>query len=226
MADDATLFGPLLDSSDVERALLTFLQEWCPDYVQYALRNKDPGKKRWPNGIREPRSWRTVHLVKEKWPEEQMPCILAHSPGESREPEITADGTVLRTFGVAVGTIATGGGKNPEQDAKELARLISSALRLAVIQHPDLGCPAYPDGFALDVSMGPESNSEITKGVEAERHLMGVWVPYEIQIPQTADVWAGPDVPSAEPEVEPEPRPHVKKDGASVSVNVVDKLPD
>lgn len=220
-----TIFGPLLDGSDMERAVLTFLQEWSETHIQYALRVKDPKKKRWPDGIREPRSWRTVHLVREKWPEEQMPCVLVHSPGEARDPEVTADGTVLRTFGIAVGSIATGGGPNAEEDAKEIARLISSALRQAIIQHPDLECPSYPDGFALDVKMGPESNNQITRGVEAERHLMGVWVPYEITVPQTLDVNAGPDAPLEKPTEEPEPRPHVKKGGGSVIVNAVSVLP-
>lgn len=213
-----SIFGPLIDSADAEAAMIAFLREWIPTGVGYALRVKDPDGEIWPEGVAAIREIRASHLVADRWPEDQLPMLLISSPGETKDPVVAEDGRVTRYYGLVVGAIASGVN---EADAKALARLYNSAAGLMIGQSPHLPSKAlHPDGFADGLSLGPTSNSQITKGVDAERNLMGVWTPFEVQVDNTMQIDKGVSAPLDDPSVEPEDRPVVKKGGAEVAVEL------
>lgn len=199
---DAKVFGPSIDSSDVEAALLAFLPKWMPTYVERQRRRKDPKGERWAaDAVKPPRSYRVTHLATEKWPEDQLPCIIVRSPGMIADPDVNGDGSVDGTFGVTLFAIAAG---MDEEDSKALSRLYGRAAAEAIMQHPDLG------DFASHVGMGAEENAPLTRGVEAERSLAVVSTRFVVVVQGIMNVWGGPADPLEDP-TEEAPDPPVAK---------------
>jgi hypothetical protein len=205
---DLAVFGPSIDSSDVEAAMLAFLPKWMPTYVERQRRRKDPEAKRWAlDAIEPPRSYRVTHLATEKWPEDQLPCIIVRSPGMIADPDVNGDGSVDGTFGLTLFAIAEG---IDEEDSKLLSRLYGRAAAEAIMQHPDLASDAFPDGFASHTGMGAEENAPLTRGVEAERSLAVVSIRFAVVVQAMMSVWGGPAEPLPDPTKEPAD-PHVGK---------------
>lgn len=205
------VFGPSIDSDDVERAVIAHLEAWLPTYVAEIRRIKDPESKRWPDGIEDIRSFSVTHY-EGHWPENQLPAVIVQSPGEVDDPRIEEAGRVIGYFGASILCVAEGG---DEEDSKILARLYASAVRMAMIQHPDLG------DFANGVGMGPELNDAITRGVEAERSLAGSVRRYVLEVENVVNAREGPLEPLEDPEKPPEGWPEVKKGGGSVTVSAL-----
>lgn len=216
----AGFFGPVIDSSDVEQAMIAFLEDRLPEQVEYMRRQKDPTGEKWPDGVSPIRTFHIAHLAGEKWPEDQLPMFIVQSPGETGKdsPRIDGDGMVWRKFGLALTAISSG---VDEAEAKELARLYSSAARNAIIQNPDLHSPLHPDGFASGLTIRQEQNSPSGREVEKGRFLMATAVPYEVDVANATDVDAGDVDRQEDPTVEPPPRPVVKKGGGSVTIKAI-----
>lgn len=213
---DLAIFGPIVDSSDVEARLLAHLQAWMPTQVANVRRQKDPGKTRWKKGVSPIRSYTVKHAVAEKWPEDQLPMLLAQSPGMEDEPVQEGDGTLSATYAVLIVAIASG---VDQADAKALARLYASAAALSIMQEPSLKAGGE-DEFAAGVRMGQALNYPVTRGLDAgkERSLMAVSTPYYIEIEDILDVTGGPSEPLIDPDQEPGDWPTVKEGGGSVEV--------
>lgn len=214
-----SVWGPVLDGADVEAALLAHLRHWMPSAAQYVRRVKDPDETMWPSGISEIRDYRTSHAdaVAEKWPEDQLPMLIAQSPGMEGDPVVEGDGTVSAIYGVMLSAFAS---SVTEDDTKELARLYASAARLAIIQNPQLDA-GTGDAFAGHVSMGAERNGQVRRGVEAERNIMVCSVPYLIEVPNILTVVGGPIIAPEDPAEEPSEWPIVKEDGGSATVDAL-----
>lgn len=212
-----SIFGPVLDSSDVEAALLAHLKAWMPTTIAELVRQRDPTKKRWKKGIRPIKTYDVKHMAVEKWPESQLPMLLANSPGMVDDPVEEEDGVVSGVYAVILLAISSGAN---QVDAKALARLYSSAARIAIMQEPSLKA-GTDTPFSDGVHMGQEANFPVTKGVEAERNLMAVSVPYFISVPQILNVRGGPLEPLDDPDEAPEPWPTVKPGGGSAQVEAL-----
>jgi hypothetical protein len=208
------IFGPSIDSDDVERAVITHLQSWLPIYIPAIRRIKDPNNERWPEGVAAIRSYSVTHY-EGHWPENQIPALVVQSPGEVDDPRTEEDGRVIGFFGVSIMVVCEGGGEDPEDDAKTLSRLYASAIRMAMMQHPDLS------GFSNAVGMGPELNDAITRGVEAERSLAGSVRRYVVEVENVVNLKEGPLEPLEDPEAPPDGWPHVKEGGATATVDAL-----
>lgn len=214
-----SVYGEILDSADVEAALIAHLRAWMPYTIPYVRKIKDPEGKKWPAGVAEIREYGVSHAeaAAHKWPEDQLPMLVAQSPGMEDAPVVEGDGDVAATYGVVLTAIAS---SITMEDAKELARLYASAARLAIMQNPALD-GGTGDAFAEHVAMGAERNAQIRRGVEAERNLMAVSVPYLIGVPSILNVTAGPVELPEDPEAEPEDFPTVKEGGGSATVDAL-----
>lgn len=206
MIDD--LFGLTVDGDDAERALLDFLQRWMLTYTWDAVRIKDPESKLWPGGVGDPneigqpavlpvREFTVKHAAEENWPEEQLPMLLAHSPGFAKPPTFYADRVELHYL-INLAAIASGADMD---DSKRLARIYASAAAKAIIHHPDL------DGFAKATDWLDLKNFPVTRNVSAERNLMAVTNIVAITIDSAMDPNAGPEEPLEDPSKSPGPRP-------------------
>jgi hypothetical protein len=211
-----SVWGPILDGADVERALLAHLEHWMPAASAYVRKAKDPTGEKWPEGIAEIREYGVSHAdaAAQKWPEDQLPMLIAQSPGMEDDPVVEEGGRVSAVYGVVLSAIAS---SVTLEDAKELARLYASAARLAIIQNPQLDA-GTGDFFSDHVRMGRERNGQVRRGIEGERNLMICSVPYLIAVPQILDVSGGPLVAPPDPEEEAPEWPRVKKGGGSAAV--------
>ena len=212
-------FGITIDGDNVERALLEHLQRWMPSYLGDAVRIKDPKGEFWPGGVGDPselgeaavlpvREYTVKHAAEEKWPEEQLPMILAHCPGFGKPPSYEGDGTVTGYFMVNLSAIASGGGID---DTKRLGRVYGSAAAKIIAQKPDLG------GFARNVQWMDLKNMR-PPGAERERNIMAVVNVLLIEVPNIFDESEGPPLPLPDPGKSPGPWPTVKEDGGSADV--------
>lgn len=212
-------FGATLDGDDVEAALLAFLKRWLPTYLPDAVRIKDPGAKLWPGGVGDPqdtgkasvlpvREFTVKHAAEEKWPEEQLPMILAHCPGFGKPPTYEGDGTVTGYFLVNLSAIASG---SSTDDTKKLGRVYASAAMKAIAQNPDLG------GFAGNTQWLDLKNMR-PPGADRERNIMAVVNVLEIEVPGIFDSSEGPSAPLEDPSKSPGPWKTVKPGGASADV--------
>lgn len=214
-----SIYGDILDSADVEQALLAHLKVWMPATSAYVQRKKDPDETRWPEGIAPIQEFSVSHAdaAAQKWPEDALPMLIAQSPGHEEDPIVEEGGNVSATFGVVLSAIAA---SVTMEDAKELARLYASAARLAIMQNPALDA-GTGDAFAEHVKMGRERNGQIRRGVEGERNLMVCSVPYLIGVPSIMTVSGGPITPPEDPDVEPPDFPKVKEGGGSATVDAL-----
>jgi len=214
-----SIWGPITDGADVEQALLAHLRHWMPATAEYVRRVKDPGKEAWPDGIAEIREYGVSHAdaAAQKWPEDQLPMLIAQSPGMEGDPVEEGDGNVSAVYGVVLSAIAS---SVTTADAKELARLYASAARLAIMKNPQLDA-GTGTAFASHVGMGAERNGQIRRGVEGERNLMVCSIPYLIEVPNVIVVTGGPlEVPDDIEEELPD-APTVKPGGGSVTVEAL-----
>lgn len=186
-----TVFDEILDGDDVEVALLAHLKAWMPTLVAEVRRQKDPESKIWPDGIAAIRSYTVVHAVEEKWPEDQLPMLLAYSPGLAAPPVAEGDGAISAKYQVQLSAIASG---STPYFTKRLARVYASAARAAILQNESLG------GFATGVEWIEEHNFPVTTGAERERNLMAVSAMYVIEVPQVLNRDAGIREPLEDPD--------------------------
>jgi hypothetical protein len=216
-----SVFCPTLDSADVEAAMLAHLRAWMPTTVPEVRRQKDPDKELWPAGVEGIREYTVSHAsaVAHHWPEDQIPLLIAESPGMEGEPYEQGDGTVSAIYGIMVTAIASGANV---ADTKALARLYASAARMAVMQEPSLKAGGDTE-FASGIAMGAERIVPVRRGVEAERNLLAVSVPFLIEVDGILNVTGGPLKPQTAEEIaegkEPPEWPEVKEGGGSVEID-------
>jgi hypothetical protein len=216
-----SVFGPTLDSADVEAAMLAHLRAWVPTTLAEVRRQKDPEGKLWPESVEAIREYTVSHAsaVAHRWPEDQLPMLIAESPGMEGDPYEQGDGTVSAIYGIMVTAIASGA---TVADTKALARLYASAARMAVMQEPSLKAGGDTE-FASGIAMGPERIVPVRRGVEAERNLLAVTVPFLIEVDGILNVTGGPLKPQTAEEIaegkEPPEWPNVKEGGGSVEID-------
>lgn len=219
------LWGPITDGADVEVALLAHLRHWMPAASAYVLRAKDPDEEVWPdNGPDAPRiaairEYGVSHAdaAAQKWPEDQLPMLIAQSPGMEGDPVVEEEGNVSATYGVVLSAIAS---SVTSADAKALARLYASAARLAIMQHPSLDAGTGTP-FASHVDLGAERNGQVRRGIEGERNLMVCSIPYLIEVESVLNVEGGPSEVPDDIDVEPPEPPTVKEGGGSATVQAL-----
>lgn len=219
-----SVWGPLLDGADVEQAVIAHLKHWLPAAISYVRKAKDPDEEKWPkredgNYVEPIRGYSVSHAdaVAMRFPEDQLPLIVAQSPGHEDDPVVEEGGRVSAVYGIALSAIAS---SVTEEDAKELARLYASAARLAILQNPALDA-GTGDAFADHVEMGRERNGQIRRGVEGERNLAICTIPYLIAVPSIMDVSGGPLDAPEDPEEEAPDWPTVKEGGGSATVDAL-----
>lgn len=234
--------GTAIDGQEVEEALLAFLLRWIGapgfTYLAWAKSVKDPTDAIWAPkpgnadpaqeafGFASVRTYSVKHLANEKWPEDQLPMYLAYARGLAEPRGSEGDGNLSGRFAVVLTAISSG---FDDADAKRLARLYATAARGALLQHPGLASDLHPDGFggpAPDQGgavWADHSNFEITRGVEAERSLMGVSDTYLIPVGSMLNFNLGVSEPFTDPTTVPPDPPVVAEGGGQAVVGRLDE---
>lgn len=184
-AELPSLYGPLVAASDVEDALLAQLQLWVADYLHELERHHGYEQGDLPV----PRSWVRSGEV-EKFPEDQLPCVVVASPGLAETP--TADGLGLYTARwrmlVAAEIVARG-----NRRALTIARQYAVALRALLVQQVPL---AVLDVQRIDW-MG--ERYDVLDSAD-DRTVCVAQVELAVEVANVTDRNGGPLVPSGQPD--------------------------
>ena len=129
-ATATNVFGPIVTLRTVEQGIASFLRVWFLDCLDEIERREGyaPGQIERPRGI-------PIASDFDKWPEEQIPCLLVLSSGLSGPPERLGDGTYSAEWSVAVAPIVK---DIDEDEVRRLASAYTAAVRLAVMGHQGL----------------------------------------------------------------------------------------
>jgi hypothetical protein len=119
-------FGPLVSAADLEDHVQAVLERWLPSYIYEVERHTgtQPGTLPLPRQI-----VRSSEI--EKFPEDQLPCLMLGSPGLIDPPEPDGAGYYTATWQILLGIEIVAG---PNRRALELARHYTLALRACAVQ--------------------------------------------------------------------------------------------
>jgi len=121
-----SVFGPLISAVMVEDHVQAVIERWFPSYLYEIERTTGT-----PVGtLPELRSIVRSSEI-EKFPEDQLPCLMIGSPGLTDPPEADGGGYYTATWQLNLGVEIAAG---PNRRALELARYYALALRACVIQ--------------------------------------------------------------------------------------------
>jgi len=179
-----SVYGPIVAATDVEDAVRDILQKWIAGYLFETERQHGMPVGELPV----PRSWITSAAI-EKFPEDQVPCVVITSPSTLDQPAADGNGLYRARWRIDVATQAVAGGN---RIAPRLARLYTAAMGLCAVQHQNSGLARRVDwlGERYDV-LGSEDDRTVCIGVA----LLRVEA-YDVRNRNTAP---------QEPEIEPDP---------------------
>ncbi|HKE81073.1 MAG TPA: hypothetical protein VKB54_17275 [Solirubrobacteraceae bacterium] len=121
-----SVFGPLVSAVHVEDHVLRILERWLPSYLYEVERNAGI-----PVGTLPPIRSVVRSSEIEKFPEDQLPCLMLASPGLTDPPEADGGGYYAATWQINLGIEIVAA---PNRKALELARLYALAVRAATVQ--------------------------------------------------------------------------------------------
>ena len=184
-----SVYGAITHGGLVEKAARDLLKPWMPAYLAEIERQLD----RTPGSLPKPRSWTNMIDV-DRWPEDQLPCVVLICPGTYSEPISEGDGEHRVTWELRVATVVSG-----KPDARERmldnAKIYAAAVRTCVLQHPSLG------GFAQGVSWLGEAYDDIP--IDRSRTLASGEVAFAVQVDDVASAFDGPAEPPEDPLEDP-----------------------
>lgn len=134
---DPGVVGRIITGNDLERAVLDLLRELLPRYVSEVERQtgRTPGQLAPPKGY-------IVASQFAKWPEDQMPVVVATSPGLVDRPRRGGDGRTIARWAISAGVINSA--VNIDKTRSNTLDYVA-AIRTLVAQEQSLG------GLALGV---------------------------------------------------------------------------
>lgn len=203
MSPTATnVFGPIVTLRMVEQGIASFLRVWFLDYLDEIERREGyaPGEVERPRGI-------PIASDFQKWPEDQVPCLLVLSAGLAGPPQRQGDGSYTTDWQVAIAPVVK---DIDEDETRRLASTYTAAVRLAVMQHQGL------EGLGRVLRWRDEVYD--TGPLERRRtHAVGRFV-FDVQMDKTlvefgpvvpANPPIDPDLPPPDPTPDPGPWPDV-----------------
>jgi hypothetical protein len=128
LPEPGTVYGPIVTGATVERAALRTLRDFAPQYIRETCRQagRDP--------LPDPRGY-IVASTFDKWPEDQVPVVVAISPGWAARPRRAGNGRALASWSLAAGIIVSA---TPDR-TRENAQLYVAAIRTLLTQQQSLG---------------------------------------------------------------------------------------
>jgi hypothetical protein len=179
--------GPIVSAYDVEAAALATLRKWVSTY----LGETEAQHGRVRNSLPRPRSYTTSNSF-DKWPEDQLPCILLICPGTIDVPLASGDGKYRVRFGLGVAAIVS---TSQAVQTEETAKLYVAALRTCLIQQRSLG------GFAAGTDWLDETYDDLPS--EDGRSLGAGQAVFAVEVDDISRRYSGPPNPGADVPVPP-----------------------
>jgi len=198
--------GPMVTGRDVELAAIATLKKWSSTYLADA--EAQLGRPR--GSLPRIRAWTTSHDF-EKWPEDQLPCVLLISPGLAEAPNMDGGGAYRANFGLGIATIVSAARMD---DTAALAKLYCAVMRTCLIQKQSL------EGFASGVTWLDENYDDLPS--IDDRSLGAGQAIFAVQVDNVSQRWNGPAYPWA---VVPEPPTDPIPDDPTATRVVVEENP-
>src|SRR3954469_11008205 len=95
-----TDIGPIVTAHDVEQAALATLRKWASTYLGEAEDQHELTR----GTLARPRSYTATNSF-DKWPEDQLPCVLLVSPGLAQPPNVEGNGRHRAQWALGVAAI-------------------------------------------------------------------------------------------------------------------------
>lgn len=175
--------GPMVTGRDVELAALATLKRWSSAY----LTDAEHKTGRTPGSLPRVRAWTTAPDF-EKWPEDQLPCVLLLSPGLAEAPMMDGAGAYRAQFGLGIAAIVSTARMD---ETALLAKLYCAALRTCLIQKQSL------EGFAAGVTWLDENYDDLPS--IDDRSLGAGQAIFAVQVDEVTQRWNGPATPGDPP---------------------------
>lgn len=183
--------GEIITGRDVEMATLVFLRRWSGTYLAECERQKGYA----PGALPRIRTYTTASDF-EKWPEDQLPCVVLVSPGLAEEPLADGAGVYRCKFSVGVAVVVSAATMD---ETAALAKLYVAALRTAILQHQSL------EGFATGIEWLDENYDDLPS-IDT-RSLGAGQLIFAVEVAGMARRWNGPKTPNEPPPVDTDPLP-------------------
>lgn len=126
-------------------------------------------------GYPAPRSY-TRATSFDKFPEDQLPCIIVSCPGLNDQPRRAGDRTYQADWFVGVGAMVEA---RTEDETRKAARVIGSLIRATILQQPSLG------GFANGVTWLNETYDQLE--LPKRRSLASAELEFAIRVEGVVD---------------------------------------
>jgi len=183
--------GPIVSGRDVELAALALLRRWSGTYLAEAERQRGYA----PGQLPRIRGWATSSDF-EKWPEDQLPCVLLVSPGLAEAPRPDGAGFYRASFSLGFAVIVS---TATMEETAIKAKLYCAAHRACLLQHSSL------EGFAAGVTWVDETYDDLdsidTRSLGAGQAI------FSVEVHGFAARWNGPTTPSEPPDPDTDPLP-------------------
>lgn len=183
--------GPIITGRDCELAALGTLRKWSPTYLAEAERQTG----RTVGSLPRIRGWTTAPDF-EKWPEDQLPCVLLISPGLVDVPNPDGQGFYRARFSLGLAAIVS---TSQADETADLAKLYCATLRTCLLQHQSL------EGFANGVTWLDENYDDLPsiddRSLGAGKAIFGV------EVSNISRRWQGPPTPAEPPTPDTDPIP-------------------
>lgn len=187
MNDFGSTVGRIVSGRDVELAALATLKAWSSTYLAEAERQTG----REVGSLPRVRTWTTSPDF-EKWPEDQLPCVLLISPGLVDPPDADGAGKYRARFSLGIANIAS---TATADETADVAKLYCAAHRTCLLQHPSL------DGFAAGVTWLDENYDDLP--FDDTRSLGAGKAIFAVEVRDISTRYRGPQDPV--PDLEPIP---------------------
>lgn len=181
MSVDDDIFGPIVLTDEVSNAVRKVLGRWLTTYLAWQERRKGLDRRSIPTI----RSYKDTGDRIEKFPEDQLPALIAITTGTDQPPSRSGDGVYRGPWQLAVAVVVSA----PDPEAVRLITSVyGAAIRACLLQHRTL--EGAIEG--LDYVSETYDDETIAGAATASRTLGVVRLVFRPDIDGLAQVGMGP----------------------------------
>jgi len=186
---EPSIFGRIVTGNDVEGWLLACLKKWSGTYIAELERQHGLTA----GELARVRAWRTSQSY-DKWPEDQLPCVIVRSVGIGTVPSTDGAGWHSAEYVMQLDNVVSA---RTEEQSHKLAMLYAAAHGALVLQRPSL------DGQADGVRWLADDYTQ--QAFESRRTLACATTVIQVKVENVVNSRSGPTTPNDPLAVETDP---------------------
>lgn len=183
-----TLFGDIIDADQIEQAVVAHIKGGIATYLDEVAQQRGRARGTYPR----PKSYTTTNEF-DKWPEDQLPCVLVISTGTVDAPSKQGNGKYRGDWYIALAVIVSA---RNQRATNTLAKRYIAAMRALLLQRADFdgrlgGRMAVREWVSEDYDDLPP---------EGKRTLAAGKLIFTVQVRDVVHAYGGPSGPLAPPD--------------------------